>query len=247
MKGFPDWSDANQYPKESSDWTYTQWAWEFLRRNQSYQSEFIETQNIPDGADKLCRSFEVARKYDLAVGMLNPFEVTAWKLPDESIFVRYPRFSVNEVDLFAPFKVSLTFDISLPLDAQLREAKGMLELRVAELSKSKPRLFSKVPPLIQKRERIPFQKLVNYLRVLDADQAGAAEPEIAKELFPKLDNDSMSKYAGNVRVQNHLMAAKKLRDGAYRKLSLQGSDVYKTPGIEELQPVLDQQEIVNPK
>lgn len=227
MNGFPDWSNKEQYPEKPDELTYTQWAWEFLRRNKSYQADYNAVQEISDVAERQRQSTQIARQYDLAVGLLDPLIVTAWQLPRACIFVRYPRFSVHEEDLHAPIKVSLTFDISLPLDAQLREAKKILHLRIEEQSKSKPRLFSEVPPLVQKRERISFQNLVDYLRVLDADDAGATEYDIAAIVFSELDNDNSDKYAGNTRVKNHLMAAQKLRDGAYRKICLRDANVYK--------------------
>lgn len=233
MNGFPDWSNKEQYPAKPDDLTYTQWAWEFLRRNKSYQADYIAVQEISDVAERQRQSTQIARQYDLAVGLLDPLIVTAWQLPRACIFVRYPRFSVHEEDLHAPFKVSLTFDISLPLDPQLREAKEILHLRIEEQSKSKSRLFSNLPPLTEKRERVSFQNLVHYLRVLDAVEVGATEFEIATALFPKLDNDNTDKYAGNVRVQNHLKAAQKLRDGAYRKICLRNAEVYHIDEVKE--------------
>lgn len=49
----------------------------------------------------------------------------------------------------------------------------------------------------------------NYLRILDAKDAGATEPEIAGVLFPRLGDSGLQ------RVKNHYRAAKSLRDGGY--------------------------------
>lgn len=224
MNGFPDWEDASQYPKNFDELTYTQWAWEFLRRNKAYKDDYIVIQKISDVAERQRQSNQVARQYDLAVGMLNPSLGVPGELSTENIFVHYPRFSIHETDKFSRFKVDITFDISLPIDVQLREAKEMLNMRIEEESKSKPRLFSKHPPLVKKRGRVSYQNLVYYLRVLDAVDSCAIKSKIAKVLFPTLKNDSTHKYQGNVRVKNHQKAAEKLRDGAYRKLCLKDDE-----------------------
>lgn len=36
----PDWQDANAYPADPAELTSEQWAWEFIRRNESYQQAY---------------------------------------------------------------------------------------------------------------------------------------------------------------------------------------------------------------
>ena len=43
----PRWDDDDAYPKTFSEWSLTRWAWEFLRRNREYQSDFKHFDSIP--------------------------------------------------------------------------------------------------------------------------------------------------------------------------------------------------------
>ena len=35
----PEWNKVDTYPQDFNDWTYSRWAWEFLRRNVKFQED----------------------------------------------------------------------------------------------------------------------------------------------------------------------------------------------------------------
>lgn len=61
------------------------------------------------------------------------------------------------------------------------------------------------------------EELVRYLRLLDAEEAGASHDEMAAVLYPDMPNDP-PEYQGRAKVQEALAAAKTMRDGGWRDL-----------------------------
>jgi len=54
----PDWRDASAYPAKADDLSPSGWAWEFLRRNQEYQSDFEHFSGLPSyypNGSKTCK------------------------------------------------------------------------------------------------------------------------------------------------------------------------------------------------
>jgi len=94
-------------------------------------------------------------------------------------------------------EVVVVFDPTWPIDQQLKRAKYVLETCQSERGKKLGSL------------RLHKSLFANYLRILDAKDAGATEAEIAGVLFPRLGD------SGVKRVKNHYRAAKYLRDGGY--------------------------------
>jgi hypothetical protein len=66
-----------------------------------------------------------------------------------------------------------------------------------------------------KKPRIEF--LATYLRILDAAEAGASYKEIARVLFPEVNNE-YPEHKGSRKVENALPTAKKLRDQSWNDL-----------------------------
>ena len=106
--------------------------------------------------------------------------------------------------------VAMTFDLDLPLDAQLKRAKRALD-RVRRSLHAAAR---------ESRARHDDHRL--YLRLLDAEATGAETVEIASVLFP---DEGGGVAAGEVlaaRIARELRAAKALRDGGYVTLASAG-------------------------
>jgi hypothetical protein len=82
--------------------------------------------------------------------------------------------SVEQRAPLAPEQIALAFDLSLPLDAQLDSARRELTLIRHGLAKS-----GRLPPLAI-RQGAPIWK--EWLRLLDALEAGTSLPEIGLEL-----------------------------------------------------------------
>lgn len=51
IAGFPDWQDDSAYPSNFEEWSVSQWAWEFLRRNKEYQADYAHYASIPAWLD----------------------------------------------------------------------------------------------------------------------------------------------------------------------------------------------------
>jgi Proteobacterial transcriptional regulator-like domain len=110
------------------------------------------------------------------------------------------------------------FDVSLPLDPQLKQAKSALaRAQVGMFKKKIP--ASKTDPL----------KYCLYLRLLDADACGTSDKEIMSVLFPGKDHftyenkdgkpykkESSHRNPGRDMLKNHRNAAYYLRDRGFR-------------------------------
>jgi hypothetical protein len=94
-------------------------------------------------------------------------------------------------------KLWIEFDLRSPIEPQLRRAKLLFRVRQRTLKL----------PSSDVRPRIHL--FANYLRVLDAKEAGATDAEIAGILLPRLNADD-----GVKRVRNFYKRARTLRDGS---------------------------------
>ena len=155
---YPNWLNEQAYPR-GADLTARQWGWEFLRRNPVYV-------------------------YDWSFDQLKPGEFWLREALDPSLSPAEPKvfsfaghtgscFSPNEaIPSLSSTEVAIIFDLALPIDIQLRDAAKMLSRRRAGRRISGPHL---------RRDKYPV-----YLRLLDADWAGAKRSEIAHVLYPNL-------------------------------------------------------------
>jgi hypothetical protein len=99
-------------------------------------------------------------------------------------------------------KLRIEFDLRSPIEPQLSRAKLLFRVRQRTLKL----------PSSDVRPRIDL--FANYLRVLDAKEAGATDAEIAGVLFSRFNADD-----GIKRVRNSYKRARALRDGSYRQLA----------------------------
>lgn len=57
----PEWNNLGSYPKLAQSWSFSHWAWEFLRRNQGFQAICDAKSDAPSNERQMA-----ARKYGLA-------------------------------------------------------------------------------------------------------------------------------------------------------------------------------------
>lgn len=111
----------------------------------------------------------------------------------------------------APGHFVVRFDLKRPLTKQWERIKWAMERLKKELSKEG--LISLENP------RNSGSKFPSYLRVLDGEASRASVSDMASVIYSQMPNDYPGPQA-NQTVQNHLIAAKKLRDSNYRVLCL---------------------------
>ena len=104
--------------------------------------------------------------------------------------------------------IAVTFDLSLPIEPQIRYAKNI---------EGMPKEEKSLGDLKVKTPRQHVGNWQNYLRIWDAKAEGADNKEIAAHLFPKLPNEH-PEYQGNRMVKDCYKAAKKLVNKGYLKL-----------------------------
>lgn len=119
--------------------------------------------------------------------------------------------------------VTVTFDVSRPLDPQLRAAKEYLKTAKADAAEE-----GNYPPTYnEKRKEYRVPDLILLLRVLDGEAQGASPGEMASALLPDRPNSVGHGYQATKTVYDLLKRAKRLRDRGYRPLGL-----YRTPSDE---------------
>jgi hypothetical protein len=190
----PDWTQKAPYDKLIG-LTPQQWAWEFLRRADDYAFywKFYPVQS------------EIARRY----GLVEALDPTKSYLEVEPQFVTAePRamllnpesWVVTTFDL-PPYHAAIIIDLRKDIDQQLNHARPWLE-------KQRP-----PPPA----NRLRTDLYLKYLQVLDGLARGASLREIAKVIFPRLENSSDQPAYNNVR--NYERAARELSERRYRALA----------------------------
>ncbi len=185
-----------------------QWAWEFLRRRADYQQDY-ETIVRPvlddDGSIGDGRTLHlILERYGLIFPM-NPAERTALDPLFADNFVSEVTdhgYGPQHIEVKAG-EVLISFDLNQPLAAQLQRASIVLEADQRHYLRKAGRV------LLKFRER--SQKWPLYLRLLDAEAAGAPTAAIASRLFQGLDNSDPD-YAASTAVRRSLKAAKRLQD-----------------------------------
>ena len=225
----PDWRNADDY-KFTDDLTYEEWAWEFLRRNPRYRTDWAIVKerlgelgkNYPDLTlveqhllhknEPLETSIaETAKKWGLEIFMSDP-DYPYWILQTWTCGRRI-RGPEPGWDMGDRRHLVIAFDLVAPIDDQIRMAKNWLNSeRKLRAAKGEIKLIN------EKKDRSVIWK--NYLRVLDAVSAGAVnkdKADVAKVLAPNKEN-SYPDYAGNKTIDNWIVAANKLRDTEYLAL-----------------------------
>lgn len=210
----PDWRLAPAYPAEApARW----WAWQFLRRNLDYQSDYAqwaaaearyiadyENLDPPDGSPFLDRWGVIV--------MWNPADPDHQATPRESCLPQPIRHGMERPRLH---EAVMKFDLRYPIDRQIEYAKaylmGQVEHmhRVHEFRGSNPVKFSAKGP--------HRRKLPEYLRALDASLGGATVREVAETLYPNLARE-LTRDPGMVRAEEAISRGRELSDSGYRDL-----------------------------
>jgi hypothetical protein len=187
-RGTPDPRNADAYPPVSGT-PMTQWAWEFLRRDEGYRRRW--EQLIADrGSREICETEEGRQTHwrSPTEALRAEFRVCTGMTPGinntlDPADSRAPLFEGAEIvyeieqlqrEPIRPPKVVIEFDATLVIEPQLDGARRLLDERARELSSS-PR---KVRP--------PLGKFQTYLRLIDFQNEGATDREIGEHLFPHL-------------------------------------------------------------
>lgn len=239
------------------------YAWEFLRRNPDYQSDyqkidelmrhegvvdsykaplginiFLKRGNLPPSVHFHAELYRTLSKWGLGYYLLDPcndihstaslaavsrignftyqsintLKITSSENHDRSVFI-----PVDGGIVQSSTEIFWLFDIALPIEAQLKQAKTFLErAQIAKLGKKLQ--ASKTEP----------EKFISYLRLLDADASGGDDKEIMSILYPGQDrltytdkkdtlyaNDLSHRNPGRDFLKNHRNAAYYLRDKGY--------------------------------
>ncbi|MDN5871749.1 MAG: DUF2285 domain-containing protein [Nitrococcus sp.] len=242
----PDWRDAHSYPR-ADELSHAQWAWEFMRRSAGYQADYqrsLATTNyakthrgefddapaaLVGNCDPAALEGESVAQYmerlyserkrgriDYVPYCFRSEYLTGDPLPDPSQNEQLPWFwgpqcsrlrsgAVDELSDQNRFVLSINLDE--PAEPQFVRARRMFD-REHQLRGT------------VKKRRNHFSKYPLYLRILDADSAGASRKEMAAELFAHSPNEYPI-YQANNRANDTLKAARAMREGGYRELIYQ--------------------------
>jgi hypothetical protein len=102
-----------------------------------------------------------------------------------------------------PDKMVLGFDLNWPLTPQLDTARRFLQAKAGAYG---------VGPRTGQGETVQKSKLRLYLRILDADTAGATNKAIASVLLPHEPNDAASGYHDTKKISDWLKQAERVRN-----------------------------------
>lgn len=215
-----------QYPDPKMA-TPERWAWEFLRRNPSYQSDcewFLKfasdflpryswrTNSAPQATsaqiDSISRlRVELGRRWGLA--QILPYERLFgdkgdWPPKSAPQFIEDSPEGMwlpmdGPLPLNRPHLITVQFNLKRPIDAQLRSAGRLLQDRQTELV-----VTGTIERSVKPRER----EYRFYLRALDAMGHGLNAKEAAA-LLGKQATDTVTEW---------LRVARRLRNGGYRDL-----------------------------
>lgn len=204
---FPDWTDKSQYP-DPEQFSLSQWAWEFLRRNPQYQASYAALGLETDQVVRERLSLQTGSGFGLSGSMIDP-HTSALQLSGPIFKSGTPMVihADNRPFQISSFEAAVIIDLRLPLRAQLKLAESPLsEVLFQRIQEGK------VCASEQPDNRVRVDKYSAYLRVLDARETKSITfPQVAEKVFPQYNSADGAKVAGNA-----YMAAVALRDGGYR-------------------------------
>lgn len=213
----PNWQDKSSYP-DHKDWSFSNWAWEFLRRNEDFQRQCISAENA-----SAAKQLQVAKQFGLQD--LKDFRedfftsnVPEWLSVLPGVLSRATKKGGKLGERSIPHgQVVMSFDLAQmlnnrpTLDAQVYNAGFYLN----ECLKEYAALQGKSP----RSPRPQKAKLFKYLRVYDAaNYAGVSDNAlIAAELYPGQVGVA-NNYSGEGKIAHHRAAALKMVDSGYLEL-----------------------------
>ena len=214
----PDWRDPKPYEDLLLPRLKHFTAWEFLRRNQDYQ-KFIEEYLAEEGDGDMFQDDEA--RFTHWCRLCEAKWHTVWPQSPEQHgwgdeFISLP-FTNPELfklpglaDRLEGPLVLVPADLEMPLkdlEAQILWAVRRLREKGIEQGVVKPRTTRVLAPRVY----------VEYLRILDAFDAGATVREIGEVLAPNAANDPEARQRDK-RIKAAYTAALKMQEGGYRVL-----------------------------
>lgn len=198
-----DWRDPSHYPDPAGT-TLHRWAWEFLRRNPTFETEAndaVQSQLALKAAGKLPLAWKQQPLGEQlwAWGVRRPypvdFNVAPWLVNESRVGDEWINATPWRAD-----RMVFEFDLMEPVEPQIERARRTL---VVAQNAHFP---------IGKRKRNRPDKLRDYLRVLDAVDAGATPREMLAVFaleHPAINEKMLGRWKRR---------AVELRDGGYREL-----------------------------
>lgn len=211
--GLPDWTKEAEYPAPTGT-PMVVWAWQFMRRWSVYRTFWLEKiQPFVNNDGRISRDIsgqwwpyhdELRTRFGVDVpskpstdrhgAIFAPSWVT-WVPSDGE---QFQRISLRE------HQIAIVIDLESPLKRQflaaLKSAKCEQNFRQIDVRKA----------------RSAEANYATYLRVLDADHAGAGPKQMIDVLFPHAPGRSWNNLSRL--LCDYRTAAQKLRDGGYRTL-----------------------------
>jgi hypothetical protein len=217
--GVPDWQQAEQYPSWPAG-DGNAWSWEFLRRNRDYRElwtrvlPFVaDDGSIGNDGDGCSAGFEDAGRFGLLLGPHDPRNPKAPLMAGANA-VRVLRGSAARLErriTLGLSEVGYVFDLELPLEPQFARALGSAkELRQHRVNEEQ------IDP---KPVRLQADNYVVYLRLIDAEDAGASRSKIEEILFRNISNEPPERRRSKT-FDNARKAAHRLRDRDYRFIAV---------------------------
>ncbi len=207
-----NWKKPEQYP-DSRTMSKQELAWEFIRRNTDYQSNYDDLKDsewqispdetAKDWADKeLYRGAEglTVKEYLRNVYLIDSENYINPKSPRKKVkflttqFLQCKAFPSNYWESAQvrysweprhPVEVAIVFDLSMSITKQIAIAKEKLKVR---------KKFHKDKLIFP---RPPIENFTDYWRILDAFASGHGSAEIGKTLYPHYDTQTNSAQAVN--------------------------------------------------
>lgn len=228
----PNWKNPSEYPASRFP---RHWAWEFLRRNPEYQSDYEYAQQfcLSGGGYAGNSPYSgILKKYGISTMLPDPSNSQAAKPTGGLLFsgegIRIHQYSEREKvqrvdgDFEWPYRTNfhpplpaheaeiyLQFDLSKPLGPQLNHAKAVLHAH-QQHGVSKGRFEVK-------NNRFRPRDYPDYLRLLDSRDAGASLKESGMIIYSIGAGDWLCR---KTTVEAALAAALRLRDNDYQLLPL---------------------------
>jgi hypothetical protein len=227
----PNWCNPDEYP-DTEETSLYQWAWEFLRRNHTYQKYCDEVWKrylrpppeiiLDTFSISVSSSFPHYSENDPTVKEIYSENGRKW---EDSHFLIFQRSSASiatpigteaetlthkvkqiQINTVSPNIVAPIIDLAMPINTQLTAIKERL------LGMQKQR------KLVNKR--LQADKFPLYLRILDALETTKDNNLIAEQVFPDIDN-SYPDYSGSGRVKDTIVAASRFRDEDYKVIAVE--------------------------
>jgi hypothetical protein len=207
--GLPDWTKEAAYPRPAGT-PITVWAWQFLRRWPAYHVFWLEKIQPFLNKDDDCISRDIGGRWwpyhdELRTQFGVDIPSAPWTDQHGAIFAAsYVTWTEGPRISLKGNEVALIIDLERPLKQQFVAGLKSLE---------REQEFRQI--VIRKSRRVAVN-YTTYLRILDADHAGAQRRRMINVLFPHSPGRSGNDLSRL--LCDYRKAAQRLRDGGYRTL-----------------------------